>query len=148
MLDALARQPKTRALYLYPTKALAQDQFRTLSGYRAAAAQARDLRRRHADRAALADPQVVERDPHEPGHGARRAAAQPRPLGRRAREPALRRRRRGARLPRRLRLARRERPAPPAPAGAHLRAEPQFLLASATISNPGELGAVAARRTR
>jgi len=34
VLDALARQPKTRALYLYPTKALAQDQFRTLSGYR------------------------------------------------------------------------------------------------------------------
>jgi DEAD/DEAH box helicase domain-containing protein len=34
VLDALTRQPKTRALYLYPTKALAQDQFRTLSGYR------------------------------------------------------------------------------------------------------------------
>ena len=45
-------------------------------------------------------------------------AAEPRPLGRRAREPALRRDRRGARLPRRLRLARRERPAPAAPAGA------------------------------
>jgi DEAD/DEAH box helicase domain-containing protein len=34
VLDAIARQPKTRALYLYPTKALAQDQFRTLSSYR------------------------------------------------------------------------------------------------------------------
>ncbi|MGH2929697.1 MAG: DEAD/DEAH box helicase, partial [Solirubrobacteraceae bacterium] len=31
VLDALARDPKTRALYLYPTKALAQDQFRTLT---------------------------------------------------------------------------------------------------------------------
>jgi DEAD/DEAH box helicase domain-containing protein len=30
VLDALAREPKTRALYLYPTKALAQDQLRTL----------------------------------------------------------------------------------------------------------------------
>jgi DEAD/DEAH box helicase domain-containing protein len=30
VLDALARQPKTRALYLYPTKALAQDQARAL----------------------------------------------------------------------------------------------------------------------
>ena len=30
VLDALAREPKIRALYLYPTKALAQDQFRTL----------------------------------------------------------------------------------------------------------------------
>jgi DEAD/DEAH box helicase domain-containing protein len=34
VLDAIAREPKTRALYLYPTKALAQDQFRTLAGYR------------------------------------------------------------------------------------------------------------------
>ena len=31
VLDALARAPKTRALYLYPTKALAQDQARALS---------------------------------------------------------------------------------------------------------------------
>jgi DEAD/DEAH box helicase domain-containing protein len=30
VLDALARDPKSRALYLYPTKALAQDQFRGL----------------------------------------------------------------------------------------------------------------------
>jgi DEAD/DEAH box helicase domain-containing protein len=34
VLDALAREPKNRALYLYPTKALAQDQARTLQGYR------------------------------------------------------------------------------------------------------------------
>ena len=33
ILDAIARDRKTRVLYLYPTKALAQDQFRTLSGY-------------------------------------------------------------------------------------------------------------------
>ena len=81
----------------------------------------RDLRRRHAGRAPLADPQVVERDPHEPGHAPRRRSAAPRPLGRRPREPALRRRRRGARLPRRLRLARRERPPAAAPARADLR---------------------------
>jgi DEAD/DEAH box helicase domain-containing protein len=31
VLDALAREPKTRALYLYPTKALAQDQARSIS---------------------------------------------------------------------------------------------------------------------
>jgi DEAD/DEAH box helicase domain-containing protein len=30
ILDALAREPKSRALYLYPTKALAQDQIRAL----------------------------------------------------------------------------------------------------------------------
>ena len=32
--DALAREPKLRALYLYPTKALAQDQLRTLTALR------------------------------------------------------------------------------------------------------------------
>jgi DEAD/DEAH box helicase domain-containing protein len=31
VLDALAREPKNRALYLYPTKALTQDQYRSLS---------------------------------------------------------------------------------------------------------------------
>ena len=106
VLDALAREPKSRALYLYPTKALAQDQARAL-GASAQARPAGDLRRRHGGRAALADPQVGERDPHQPGHAPRGRAAAPRPLGRRAREPPLRRRRRGARLPRRLRLARR-----------------------------------------
>jgi DEAD/DEAH box helicase domain-containing protein len=34
VLDAIAREPKQRALYLYPTKALAQDQLRSLSSFR------------------------------------------------------------------------------------------------------------------
>jgi DEAD/DEAH box helicase domain-containing protein len=34
VLDALAREPKLRALYLYPTKALAQDQLRSLGAFR------------------------------------------------------------------------------------------------------------------
>jgi DEAD/DEAH box helicase domain-containing protein len=34
VLDAIAREPKTRALYLYPTKALAQDQARALAQLR------------------------------------------------------------------------------------------------------------------
>jgi DEAD/DEAH box helicase domain-containing protein len=34
VLDALAREPKVRALYLYPTKALAQDQLRSLTAAR------------------------------------------------------------------------------------------------------------------
>src|SRR5947208_2002147 len=35
VLDAIAREPKVRALYLYPTKALAQDQARALAALRA-----------------------------------------------------------------------------------------------------------------
>jgi DEAD/DEAH box helicase domain-containing protein len=34
VLDAIAREPKTRALYLYPTKALSQDQARSLADLR------------------------------------------------------------------------------------------------------------------
>ncbi|MET0608340.1 MAG: DEAD/DEAH box helicase [Gaiellaceae bacterium] len=34
VLNALAREPKRRALYLYPTKALAQDQLRALGSFR------------------------------------------------------------------------------------------------------------------
>jgi len=34
VLDALAREPKKRALYLYPTKALAQDQLRSLGSFK------------------------------------------------------------------------------------------------------------------
>ena len=59
MLDALAAEPKLRALYLYPTKALAQDQARPSPAARPARA-SRDLRRRHRERAPLADPQVGE----------------------------------------------------------------------------------------
>ncbi|MBV8599146.1 MAG: DEAD/DEAH box helicase [Actinobacteria bacterium] len=33
VLDALVRDPKARALYLYPTKALAQDQYRSLTAF-------------------------------------------------------------------------------------------------------------------
>ena len=124
VLDALAREPKQRALYLYPTKALAQDQLRALRLVPAAQAAGRDLRRRHRRRPALAGAQVGEPDPLQPGHAPRRRAAAPRPLGRRALEPRLRDRRRGARLPRRLRLARRQRAAAAAAARAGLRRRP------------------------
>ena len=115
-----ARAEDTRALPLPDEGALAG------SGALARRAPAegapsRDLRRRHAERAALADPQVVEPRPDEPGHAAHRRPPAPRPLGRRAREPALRRHRRGTRLSRGLRLSRRERAPAAAPARADLR---------------------------
>ncbi len=121
VLDTLAHDRKARALYLYPTKALAQDQARKLTRAAGAVPAPRDLRRRHAEGGARRDPPAVEPDPHEPRHAQRVRAAEPPPVGRRAREPRLDRGRRGARLPRRVRLARGERAAPPAPRRARLR---------------------------
>ena len=134
VLDTLASDVAARAFYLYPTKALAQDQARGLArlaqgagGARGAAMgpgalpPPRDLRRRHAARGAALDQAAVEPDPHEPGHAPRGRAAEPPPVGRRARQPRLGRGGRGARVPRRVRLARGERAAAPAAAGARLR---------------------------
>ena len=106
VLDTLAHDRKARAIYLYPTKALAQDQARKLSAYRA-----RFLRHAIYDGDTPRDErsgirQKLEPDPDEPRHAQPVGAAQPPPVGRRAREPRLDRGRRGARLPRRVRLAR------------------------------------------
>ena len=87
VLDALAREPKQRALYLYPTKALAQDQAAGARLVPAAEAPRGDLRRRHGSRAPLAGAQVGEPDPLQPGHAPRGRPPAPRPLGRRALEP-------------------------------------------------------------
>ena len=149
VLDAIAREPKTRALYLYPTKALAQDQARSLAELRLKGLRPAIYDGDTPSERRLADPQVVEPRPHEPGHAPHRRPPAPRPLGRRAREPALRRHRRGARLPRRLRLSRRER-APPAAAARAGSTTPtrSSSLASATIANAGELRARAHRSRR
>ena len=64
---------------------------------------------------------MVEPRPDQPGHAPRRRPAAPRPLGRRALEPSLRSRRRGARLPGSVRLARRQRAQAPAQARTRLR---------------------------
>jgi len=68
VLDAVARDPKAAHALLYPTKALAQDQARTLSAFRLPRTTRGDLRRRHADGAAVADPQVANLILYEPGH--------------------------------------------------------------------------------
>jgi DEAD/DEAH box helicase domain-containing protein len=138
VLHALARDPHARALYLYPTKALAQDQFRTLAGYRVRAAiydgDTPTEQRRHIRRSA----RVIQTNPDMvhvgvlPNHDrwadvlanlryvvVDEAHVYRGVFGSHVAN-VIRRLRRLARI---------------------YGAEPQFLLASATISNPGELGA-------
>ena len=115
---------------------------------RSPARPARDLRRRHATGAPLADPQVGQPDPDQPGHAPHRRAAPPRPLGGRAPQPPLRRRRRGARLSRRVRLARRQRPPAAAPARADLRRRSAVRPRLRDGREPGRARALAARRGR
>ena len=121
VLDTLARDGWARAIYLYPTKALAQDQARAL----------------HALGAPFLRPAIYDGDtPREERKAIRRRAnllltnpdmlhlgdAAPAPLvRRRAGQPRLGRGRRGARVPRRVRLPRGQRAAAPAPPGQRLR---------------------------
>ena len=112
------------------------------------AREAGDLRRRHRARAPLADPQVGERDPDQPGHAPRRRPPAPRPLGGRPLEPPLRGRRRGARLPRRLRLPRRQRAPAAAARGADLRRRPAVPARLGDDRQPGRARALPARRRR
>ncbi len=55
-LDVLSRDARARALFLYPSKALAQDQARVAARARRQARATGDLRRRHAARAARRRP--------------------------------------------------------------------------------------------
>ena len=147
VLSTVAGDPHARALYLYPTKALAQDQARAHRGAAACRGvrqaiydgdtptEARGQIRRTAN-LILSNPDMLHVG----------VLPEPRPLGRRAREPRLRRRRRGARLPRRLRLARGERAAPPAPPGARLRRRAALPARLGDDRQPGRAGARAARR--
>jgi DEAD/DEAH box helicase domain-containing protein len=139
VLDTLARDPKSRALYLYPTKALAQDQFRTLTRYGLAGLRPAIYdgdtpieQRGHIRRSAnliLSNPDLVHVGllPHHDrwadvlanlSHVVVDEAHVYRGVFGSHVANVLRRLRRLARL---------------------YGAEPRFLLASATISNPGEL---------
>ena len=117
VLDELLGDPHARALYLYPTKALAQDQARALDALRLRGLTVRiydgdtphDLRRgiRKEANVILTNPDMLSRrDPPSP----RRQR-----LGGRLLQPPLCGRRRGARVPGSVRLPRRERPPPAAP---------------------------------
>ena len=141
VLDALAREPKQRALYLYPTKALAQDQLRSLATFglpklRAAiydgdTATERRWQVRKWANLILSNPDMLHVGvlPHHDRWGdvlsnlayviVDEAHVYRGVFGSHV-SNVLRRLRRLARV---------------------YGAEPQFLLASATIANPGELGA-------
>ena len=107
-------------------------------GARRAGVRAGDLRRRHAGRPAAPGADVGERDPVT--RTCSTSASCPiTTAGATCSRPRVRHRRRGPRVPRRLRLARGQRAAAPAAAGGRVRGRPQFLLASATIANPAEL---------
>jgi len=141
VLDALAREPKQRALYLYPTKALAQDQLRSLATfglpklraviYDGDTATERRWQVRKWANLILSNPDMLHVGvlPHHDRWGdvlsnlayviVDEAHVYRGVFGSHV-SNVLRRLRRLARV---------------------YGAEPQFLLASATIANPGELGA-------
>ena len=139
MLDAIARDPKARALYLYPTKALAQDQARSLTalgvpGVRPAiydgdtpTEQRRQVRT--WANAILSNPDMLHLGvlPHHDRWGDVLANLEYVIVD----EAHVYRGVFGSHVANVLRRLRR--------LAAVYRAEPQFLLASATIANPGEL---------
>ena len=108
----------------------------------------RDLRRRHAGRAAPADPPPREPHPHQPRHAAHGDPAPPPPVGRLLLEPRGRRRRRGARLPRRVRLARRQRAAAAAADRQRLRHRAALPARQRDDRQPGRAGRAADRAWR
>ena len=139
VLDALAREPKNRALYLYPTKALAQDQYRTLSSYRLSRlrpaiydgdtpTEQRRLIRQSAN-VILSNPDMLHVGvlPHHDRWGDVLANLRYVVVD----EAHVYRGVFGSHVANVLRRLRR--------LAAIYGAQPQFLLASATISNPGEL---------
>jgi DEAD/DEAH box helicase domain-containing protein len=144
VLDALAREPKSRALYLYPTKALAQDQARALAELRApnvraaiydgdTPAERRWQVRRWAN-VILTNPDMLHVGvlPHHDRwadvlHNLRYVVVD---------EAHVYRGVFGSHIANVLRRLRR--------LARVYGAEPQFLLASATIANPGELAAALA----
>ena len=121
VLQTLLGDPEARALYLFPTKALAQDQLDELHGLVERPRRRHQdlhLRRRHARRRPALRARRRPHRRHQPRHAAHRHPAASHEVAEAVREPALRRHRRAAPVPRRLRQPRRQRHPPSAAASA------------------------------
>ena len=121
-LQAIAEDPSARALFLFPTKALGQDQvteFGELVGGGRAVDHHLDLRRRHAGADPVRGPRRRAGRRDQPGHAPFGDPAAPHEVVPAVRAAAAHRHRRAPHVPRRVRRPRRERPAP---AAADLRA--------------------------
>ena len=110
ILHAVLQDPSSRALYLFPTKALAQDQLAELQatvrdhrGDRRPGHRRVHLRRRHAAGRASQHPRPRAPGAQQSGHGALGHPAAPSALGEAVRESPLRRHRRAACVSRRVR---------------------------------------------
>ena len=127
VLQALAEDPSARALFLFPTKALGQDQvaeFGELVQDAGLDGRRRVLRRRHAGADPVGDPQGRAGRGHQPGHAPLGDPPPPHQVVPAVRAAAGHRHRRAAHVPGRVRVARRERAPPAAPAVRPLRLEP------------------------
>ena len=147
VLDAILQDPSSRALYLFPTKALAQDQLAELQAM-CETIDARDrradrrlhLRRRHAAGRAAHDPLARAPRAQQSRHGALGDPAAPSALGEAVREPALRRSSTSC-----TPIAASSAAISAtccggcAASAAHYGSNPVFLCSSATIANPREL---------
>ena len=143
VLQSVADDPAARALYLFPTKALSQDQ---LAAFRELADAAGDrrrggrLRRRHAQPDQAQHPRRGPGRRHQPGHAPLGDPAPSHQVVPALRAAALHRHRRDAQLSRHLRQPCRERAPTFASAVRPLRqSKPQIICCSATIGNPREL---------
>ena len=146
VLDQLVRDDGHRALYLYPTKALAQDQARKLSAlglsqlrhaiYDGDTPREERPQIRRRSNLILTNPDMLHVGilPHHKGWGDFLAR-----LG-------LGGRGRGPHLPRRVRLARRQRPAPPAPGREPVRRQPPVRPRLGHDRQPGGARGAAGRR--
>ena len=121
ILTAFATDPRARALYLSPTKALGHDQLRTAHALTDAVGKLGDgrtqrLRRRQPERGTAIRPRTVALDLLQSRHDPSVAVAQPRAMGGVPAQSSLYRRRRMPLLPWRFRLERGDGAAPPAAA--------------------------------